>query len=830
LEDPADLIAVLERFEKAAVVQKRWTDAEAARALHQRELPAFQADYVTPALRAWREYLYPFCIRFASRAVRYAEAQRKEAGLLDFGDLLLRARDLLRDNAPVRLAFADRYRYLLVDEFQDTDPVQAEILFYLAGEPPTPTADWRQWRLRPGALFVVGDPRQSIYRFRRADIDTYNFVKERVAAGGGIVLTLSANFRSVDGIGRFVDMAFRGVFPETANTFQAAFVPLETDRPGPASHAGVVRLVLPADARLKDDIVDADATRVAAFVAWALAGNVQIEEELGRVRPAHPGDVLILSLKKEFLEGIAHALEARRIPYDITGASGFSEDSGVSAVLTLLRCLAEPDDPVRVVAVLTGPLFGHSYQELYDFKKADGRFAFLGTQPESARTVGGVAASLVRLKDLGRLAIDRSPAAAVTSILETLGIVPLAAASPLGAAAGGKLYKLVELIRSAVGTEFADFPSAVEWLGESVEGEVEPISLLAGEHDVVRVMNLHRAKGLEAPLVFLAAPWGATDHEPEFHVDRGAAGNGVGYFMVREESEYAGRILAQPRDWEATATREAQYLAAERDRLRYVATTRAKQLLVVSESSKPKENPWAPLIPYIPADLRMTGVSLQASARPIVAIDPQGCRAAMEARNQSVRTAAIPSLFHTSVTEIAKGTAPAPPRSEAGRGRAFGQVVHRCLEASIRGIALSPSLVASYLIEAERPLEEGEAILELLTSILVSELWRRVLTSTERHAEVPFALRLEGEEIGAAKGATLLQGTIDLVFRENGRWVIVDYKTDHIVGDLQPYIDYYAPQVRLYARAWHRLSGESVSEALLFFSHPREARAVTLAA
>ncbi len=828
LEDLPDLITVLERFEKAGVTLNRWNPAADPKRLRDAELPAFQEQHVTPALQAWREYLYPFCIRFATEAARQAETRRKETGWLDFGDLLLRARDLLRDHEPVRRAFAERYRYLLVDEFQDTDPIQAEVLFYLAGEPPAPQADWRTWRLRPGALFVVGDPRQSIYRFRRADIDTYSLVKERVVAGGGAVLTLSANFRSVNPIGAFVDAAFQGVFPKKADTFQAAFVRLETDRPGPTQHAGVTRLTLPDGLKKKDDIAAADATQVAAVVAWALAGHVHVEDTSRILRPARASDVMILSLKKEFLEEIARALEARQIPYDITGAGGFAQDAGVNAVLTLLQSLADPDNPVLVTAVLTGLLFGYSYQELYDYKKAGGRFAFLGAPNESAGTAGGLAASLARLQALWRLTLGRSPVAALASILEAVGIVPLAAASPLGAAAGGKLYKLVELIQDASGTEFADFPSAVVWLAESVQGEIEPISLLTGEREVVRVMNLHKAKGLEAPLVILAAPWGNADHEPEFHVDRARTGTAVGYFVVREEGDHGGKLIALPPEWTAKAEREAQYLTAERDRLRYVAATRAKQLLLISQSPKAQENPWAPLLPYVQAELPMAGIPLEVSARPSVAIDPQGCTAAMAARDRSAQAAARPSLVHAAVTEIAKGAAPAPPRSEAGRGRAFGQVVHRCLEAATRGIAPTPTLLASYLVEAERPAEEREAALDLVTSILGSDLWRRVLGSAERHAEVPFALRLDGQEIGAAKGPTLLQGTIDLAFREDGHWVIVDYKTDRIEGDLQPYVEYYAPQVRLYALAWKRLLGEPVSEAILFFSQTREARAVEL--
>jgi len=119
-------------------------------------------------------------ITLLTRARTQAAADRRRQNTLNYGDLLQLTARVLRENADVRRALQEKYRWLFVDEFQDTDPVQAEIMFLLSGES-EPTggsaqsdSDWRKARLRPGALFVVGDPKQSIYRFRRADIDIYN--------------------------------------------------------------------------------------------------------------------------------------------------------------------------------------------------------------------------------------------------------------------------------------------------------------------------------------------------------------------------------------------------------------------------------------------------------------------------------------------------------------------------------------------------------------------------------------------------------------------------------------------------------------------------------
>jgi len=239
----------------------------------------------------------------------------------------------------------------------------------------------------------------------------------------------------------------------------------------------------------------------------------------------------------------------------------------------------------------------------------------------------------------------------------------------------------------------------------------------------------------------------------------------------------------------------------------------------VTESPKADNNPWAPLLPHIPEEFPLIDIPLESAARKAIAVDPGGCTSAMQSRDQALTAAAILSVQRVAVTELVKATGITPPRSKAGKGRAFGAVVHRCLEAAGQRIPLSRELAASFLVEAERPAEEAQDVLDVVTSVLQSDLWRRVQASRKAYWEVPFALRTDGAEIGASPGPTILEGIIDLVFREGDRWILVDYKTDHVEGDLQPYVDAYAPQLRLYAKAWHALSGQPVSQALLFFTH-----------
>jgi len=164
-------------------VLKLWGGSDTGREVRER-FAELEEETIAPALRAWREHCYPAVLDFLEPAVdRYADLRRRR-GVLNFQDLLLRTAELLRRSPTVRRHFARGYPRLLVDEFQDTDPLQAEILFLLAAEERR-EADWRRVTPRPGSLFVVGDPKQSIYRFRRADVDVYRFVRDRIAATGG---------------------------------------------------------------------------------------------------------------------------------------------------------------------------------------------------------------------------------------------------------------------------------------------------------------------------------------------------------------------------------------------------------------------------------------------------------------------------------------------------------------------------------------------------------------------------------------------------------------------------------------------------------------------
>ncbi len=353
LSEDKNLMRVLDALGgSSGIVQKKWPDAATAKeqaAAYQR----FRDQIAAPTVQRWRRYCHFFIMELVIPAVRYFDDVRRENSQMNYQDLLMKAASLLRSNPEVRRHFQKRFTHVLVDEFQDTDPIQAEVVLYLTADDPEETS-WRNVKARPGALFVVGDPKQSIYRFRRADIDIYNEVREIVERSGGKIIPLTVNFRSVPALCDWINPIFAKKFPPEADRFRPAFEKLEAHSSRPD---GGVRRITVEKQRYDNQaaVAGVDAERIASWIAWALQGNFAVIE--GQVqRPARPEDFMILLRYKKHVSLYARSLEARCIPYEVAGGAGFGQSEEVGHILTLLDAVAEPDDQVSLPRRATGPV------------------------------------------------------------------------------------------------------------------------------------------------------------------------------------------------------------------------------------------------------------------------------------------------------------------------------------------------------------------------------------------------------------------------------------------------------------------------------------------
>ena len=859
LRESSVLMELLSRFDRGInLVQKVWTSEEAftrdeAKAERAR-WEGFRESVAGPLGGAWLERRYELALMVMFGAREVYDGLRRERGALNFQDLLMKAAELLGEHPNVREYFAGRFTHLLVDEFQDTDPIQAEVLLLLTAADPE-EKDWRRCGPRPGSLFVVGDPKQSIYRFRRADIVIYNEVKRIICqgkgSGKGLQVNLSVNFRSTGDIIGWVNGVFepRGGddpgekmlrFPSVAADESPAYVSLQEGRTGETGGdlAGVHSLTVPGECSNKAMVVEYETDRVARTIRHAVDTGATVPRSAREVRggrPAHVDydDFMILTRKLENLGRYSRSLREYGIPHTVTGGSALNRVVELRLLHHCLRAVVRPDDPVAIVAALRSEVFGVSDAALYSFKRAGGRFTYRAEVPpglddKEAAAIGDAFSAMNRYREW----LAGMPAvAAVEKIVEDTGLMALAAAGPGGDVEAGSLAKAIEILRGAR-AETLTAAGWVEYLGELVrmEESYDGISARSEERPRVRVLNIHKAKGLEAPVVFLADPYGESPHDVELHIDR-SGGRVVGYMAIdrRSEDGWGSTPLARPAGWEALAGEEERFTRAEDLRLRYVAATRAASAMVITQREKRNSsNPWQYFDPHIDQGRELPDPGRQASPhQEISPVSPQEPGRARAAVSESGTVMEKPTYDARAAKEYAleggalPAAASAPPEETGGRaggegehGVEWGTVIHLLLEVAMEnpGADLVETAQAALL---ENDLEAGLAgeAAGTVRSVMDSEIWKRARGSDRRFTEVPFQVPLEeGTPV-----PTVLRGSIDLVFEEEDGWVLVDYKTDTVAGTTpQRLLERYAPQLEVYADAWERCTGEKVKEKALY--------------
>lgn len=874
LNRPEQLMELLERFDRNPnLVQKVWTDngaftKEEAKA-EKKLWDDFRHDIAGPLMHAWRIHRYAPVMRVMFAAREVYDRMRRERGTLNFQDLLLNAAALLRDKPHVRAYFAERYSHLLVDEFQDTDPVQAEVMLLLTATDLAET-DWRRCVPRPGSLFVVGDPKQSIYRFRRADIVTYNEVKRIIAgpeSGKGLLIRLSTNFRSSGEIVEWVNHTFEpgpgdeetGVlymphFPAVDSETSPAYVPLTAGKNDYSRGElnGFQTLDIDESFSKIEKAVEWESDFIARYIRHALDSGMKVSRSskdihMGTPEAASPDDFMIVTRTKKYLSIYARALQKYGIPHQVTGGSAMNEVEELKLLLACVRAVIRPDDPVALVAALRSELFGVSDPTLFSLKKQGGRFSYHaalpGSLPPGASEHLGEAFELLRTCESWLATLP--PISALEKMVDRLGLAVLASTHAGGDVQAGSLAKALEVLRSAQG-EMWTTTQLVELLERLVSRD-EPfdgISARSGERPQVRVMNLHKVKGLESPVVFLACPSGGKEREVELYIDRSGS-NVLGYMAISGEKDKYGNPgppYAYPEGWEEASRLERGFLSAEALRLLYVAATRAGSALIVTQRTKGGKNagnPWRYFQPVSETKVLLPDPGEQAAPGfATVTVAPEEARSAQAGIAQRLACSTSPTFDVRAAKEYALSLTSEPTEGQmeltleqAGRsgetpgetapsdgehGVEWGSVIHLLLEAAARETEYDLTLLAEAAL-AENGLDAGlaPAAVALARSVLGSEVWRRSKSSGRSLAEVPFHyLLVEDNTL-----PTLLRGTIDLAFREEEGWVLVDYKTDRVTGSgrLEALARHYAPQLRLYARAWEHCTGEPVKEMLLFF-------------
>ena len=788
----------------------------------------------------------------------YAEL-KQERSALDFEDLELLTRDLLAGHRELRGRYARRFEQIMVDELQDTNPVQLELIESIARE----------------NLFTVGDAFQSIYGFRHADVELFEERRERLSAVGARA-TLTANFRSRRELLDALNIAF-------APTFGERFTPLRAGRVDDAEAADpCVELIV------VDKGADWGPSAGELSAAWrlaearALAGRVQ---ELVRAGAA-PRDVVLLARATTDLRAYERALEDRGVPTYVIGGRGYWSHPQVVDLVAYLRALANPREGQAIHTVLASPLVGVSADALVVLA---GGARESGRDPWLALREPGALFDELEAEDRERLAAFAAWFSAERELVARAGIEELLEralahsgydlrmlAMPGGERRLANARKLMRLGReheSRRGPDLRGFLDLVHGLASGRLAEPrESEAPVEGEAlDAVRLMTIHRAKGLEFEIVCVA------------DLGRRPRGSGGDLLRVGRDGRLGLKVARAGRgrligvlDYDTVGVAREEAEEREERRLYYVAMTRARERLILSGAVN--YEPWpesrrggAPLAWIAPAFVPDIGVRAAAGevagvlertegpwdarigytvVRPGDATE-HGAAAAPPPAAAPIATPAlapapagrpaapVASLSYSSLGEYARcgyrfylervlglpgveqAGSPGPSGAAvAGMSPAErGVLVHVLLETLDFRRGAAPSKAAALAAAARVGLRPGETELEEVVSLvgrfLDSELYRRLAAALDVHREERFGFVLEPSGI-------VVEGVLDVLAREDRRTIVVDYKSDRLDGADPAGVvaDQYTIQRLVYSLAALKAGAEEVEVVHAFLELP----------
>jgi ATP-dependent exoDNAse (exonuclease V) beta subunit len=753
---------------------------------------------------------------------RYHEHKRASAQL-DFDDLIYAARNLLRDHEPVRQALGKRYAKVLVDEFQDTDPLQAEIFWRLCGDPGNNPQDWTGFRIRPGALFLVGDPKQAIYRFRGADVGAY--VQARTAfveqdADG--LASISTNFRSCASILTFVNERFETILSADGQPGFTALDPFHDDRGDGVCVAAIDIAVADEDGKASAERQrDAEADAVAELCARLIGSHPVLDRKVGAERPCQPGDIALLAPTGADLWRYEEALERRGIPVATQAGKGLFRRQEVQDLIALTRVLTDRRDTLALGALLRGPLVGLSEEELLDIVWAlprsedePDRIPRLDLGVDPATVSHSLARNVIeKLQALYRRGNSTTPHELLSQAVDVLRVRPILLDRHRGQAeralANIDLYLSLSTSYAVRGLRaFSDAMTAA-WTDEARAVEGRPDA----QEEAVALFTMHAAKGLEWPVVIPINTMTGVMAPDSAVIDR------------LTDTFYCPVLGVAPSGYDVARQAERDELDRERVRLWYVAATRARELLVLPRLDvTPSKSAWIGLV-----DLALGALpTLDASHLPLGPIVTEGYASNDQTREGFVAEAraivdrqvrltwlapsrdesATGTALQEEEADIWTGSEDAPPAEldapapvQGGRDR--GLILHKLMEEVLTGEtdeALSALVTrAEDLIRALGKIPVSDPAAGLVPAELAGCVARTlalpeiVALRPALLAEFPvYALRGEDTELVATAGIADA-----LMVSPSGRpVVVVDWKSD-VNPDPQT-LDHYRAQVRAY--------------------------------
>ncbi len=740
----------------------------------------------------------------------YYQAEKEQNNMLTFEDLLICTRNMLQKNKDVRKELQQRYLYILVDEFQDTDPLQTEILFFLS-EKDALADEWQEVILKEGKFFAVGDPKQAIYRFRRADIEIYESVKQQL--GKERFLEIQKNFRSSCGILDWVNHIFSHLIqPPEEGMYQPSYSNLYAHRTNPPREKSVYYLSLPErkgiseeESLRMEEIVEEEAESIARMISVLIRDKWPVVQN-DTVRDVEYGDMAILVRRFSYVETFEKALTRYKIPYQVIGSKSYYSRIEIKSLLVLLRSILEPYNAICVTGALRSPVFSVSDEEIFLYKDAHETLDYRQVQ-ESQTHIGKI---FSLLRELHGKMYETSIPLFLQEIFEKTGILLTFMSMNKGENRVANLLKILQLAYSFSQIGIQDFSKFVNSLKDFEEREQEESeSFLESQlPQSVKIISIHRAKGLEFPVVFLGDLAGKKSQTSPL-------------LLVKEkkrmEVKLTGKIELKTAGYDEQVLLEKKKTEAEEIRLLYVAATRAKDYLFLPTAARGHGyfaflDPFLQIVPedfYAFSAEDVVSYSRNLDFVPEISENQTHCKDWEEKRLQWMERQ----------KRVWSKACPQTPSSPMKTQTALSQAVHSVL--SFLNPHIEEDLFLPYEIhslleqEAQRTFltpQEKEQAAKMLENAVHSSLQAKILRSKRFFRAVPFSAIVDGKYI---------QDTIDLYFQEKNKLYLVAYKTDIISSaETAQYASQYIPDLKIWAKALQESTGLKVEKGILYFLYP----------
>ena len=771
-----------------------------------------------------KEIIYSCFIEFMEKFSLALEGKLKADGNLTFFDYKKCLRDMLRkdisDGGALTKHIYNRHSYFLLDEFQDTDPMQVELFFYLCAK--NPCDNWTKCIPQPGSLFIVGDPKQSIYRFRYADVASYLFVKRLFKSPVGEQLCLYRNFRSTSVMCDCFNKLYSTILPEEDEEDQSRFeaIPEDPDKVSNCGLSGIYSYEGTYDA-------DLEAHSISKLIRTLVNNENAMIHDGKNLRKIDFNDIMVITYKKDNLDTFMRICADDNIPVYVEGSTMFSECRSLGYISAIMGALSKPDDSFLVYNALLCGLFDITDKQLSEYCRIHKRLRLRSYEEEGSK-FPEINDTLNILAPLVKLARYASPSSVFESIMDKLPIIEKAGTEHLE-----YVFYALELIRNEenAGTVKC-LEDAAKLLNEMIADEkgIERSMNLKHDENNVHFANLHKVKGLEAPVIILASEKAPKKKKPLTHTEY-AAGKGTSYVFEMKVKKFKPHFASTSK-FSDKMMQETESLRAEGKRLLYVAGTRAKNLLIIgnaanySNYSKPAEHGyWDELLTTasndiydkigdnaiaVPDSVKIDADSITEKANSECLLND---RSVQKKSYEIIRpsTIRIKSRQEEESSSFDSKDESVKNKKDGIDPVLLGTMMHKIMENMVlsennfSADELSEMVLAKYDFDANKK-DEYRTLLITATDKIKhggflqqnsssQDILRTLLNADEKYCEVPFCLKQEN---------SIFHGVIDAVYREGNSWHIIDYKTNADPDDLD---EKYMGQLNAYIAAFKALTG-----------------------